>query len=63
MWIMRRRYRSGAADAIQRATNLRSLNEAAVAVHRAGHVPIIGVNMALPIIEAAGSSGAAMTTS
>ena len=34
--------------------NLQVLNAAAVALHRAGHVPVIGVNMALPMIEAAG---------
>jgi hypothetical protein len=35
------------------------LNEAAVALHRAGHVPVIGINMALPMVEAAGGSDAA----
>lgn len=33
---------------------LRALNVAALALWRAGHVPIIGVNMALPMVEAAG---------
>jgi hypothetical protein len=51
-------YRSGAAGTRQRSVNLRLLNEAAVAVHRAGHLPIIGVNMALPMIEAVGGSEA-----
>jgi hypothetical protein len=37
---------------------LKKLNEAAVALHRAGHVPIIGVDMALPMIEAAGGGAA-----
>jgi len=32
----------------------RSMNEAALAVFRKGHVPIIGVNLALPLIEIAG---------
>lgn len=41
------------------SANLKVLNEAAVALHRAGHVPIVGVNMALPMIEAAGGSDAA----
>jgi hypothetical protein len=30
------------------------MNDAALAVWRKGHVPIIGVNLALPIVEAAG---------
>jgi hypothetical protein len=60
MWIMvSGPYRSGAADSAARAANLATLNEAAVALHRAGHVPIIGVNAALPMIAAAGSSEAA----
>jgi hypothetical protein len=49
-------YSSGAGDPASRAENLRKLNEAAFAVFRAGHVPVIGVNMALPIIEAAGGA-------
>jgi len=44
----------GVADAEQRARNLAAMNEAALALFRAGHVPIIGVNVALPLIEAAG---------
>ena len=60
MWIMiAGPYRTGAADAAARATNLTKLNEAAIALFRAGHVPIIGVNMALPMIAAAGGSAAA----
>ncbi|SMH36103.1 hypothetical protein [Azospirillum agricola] len=47
-------YRSGGADAAQRAANLRILNEAALSVFRRGHIPLIGVNAALPIIEIAG---------
>jgi hypothetical protein len=55
MWIMvAGPYRAGAADAAARATNLRTLNEAALAVFRRGHIPVIGVNLALPIIEVAG---------
>ena len=49
-------YSSGARSAEQRAQNLRRMNEAAVEVFRMGHVPVIGVNMALPMIEAAGES-------
>ena len=52
-------YRAGGADAAGRAANLRVLNEAALALHRLGHVPVIGVNMALPLIEAAGDDDAA----
>jgi len=37
-----------------RAANLRRMNEAAVAVAARGHVPVIGVNAALPVLEAAG---------
>jgi Domain of unknown function (DUF1937) len=55
MWIMvAGPYTAGAADAEARANNLRALNRAAVAVFRMGHVPIIGVNLALPLIEVAG---------
>lgn len=62
MWIMiAGPYRTGggAADPAIRSANLKILNEAAVALHRAGHVPIIGVNMALPMIEAVGGGDAA----
>ena len=52
-------YKAGATDAAGWAANLKKLNQAAVALHRAGHVPIIGVNMALPMIESAGGSAAA----
>jgi len=56
MWIMiSGPYTSGAADEHQRAANLRVLNEAALALFRMGHVPVIGVNMALPVIEAGGA--------
>lgn len=51
-------YSAGGADAAGRMANLRALNEAALVLHRAGHVPVIGVNMALPVIEAAGGSEA-----
>jgi hypothetical protein len=49
-------YRSGAASAEARAGNLAELNRAALALFRAGHVPVIGVNLALPLIEAAGEA-------
>ena len=35
--------------------NLLALNGAAVEIFRKGHVPIIGVNLALPVIHAAGA--------
>ena len=60
MWIMiAGPYRAGGADPATQAANLQTLNKAAVALFRAGHVPIIGVNMALPMIEAAGGTGGA----
>jgi hypothetical protein len=37
-----------------RAANLRRMNEAAAALARRGHVPVIGVNAALPVLDAAG---------
>lgn len=55
MWIMIcGPYTSGGVDAAKRGENLRALNDVAIELFRAGHVPIIGVNMALPMIEAAG---------
>ncbi len=37
-----------------RAANLLRMNEAAVAVAKLGHIPVIGVNAALPVLDAAG---------
>lgn len=55
LWVMiAGPYRSGAASELERSRNLLALNEAAVAVLDKGHIPVIGVNLALPIIEAAG---------
>ena len=60
MWIMvGGPYGTGARTAAERAANLARMNDAALAVWRKGHVPIIGVNLALPIIEAAGGGAAA----
>ena len=57
MWIMvSGPYTAGHADEAQRAKNLDAMNEAAVALFRAGHVPIIGVNVALPMIRVAGEA-------
>lgn len=54
MWIMvAGPYTSGGADAATRAARLAELNRAALVVFRLGHVPVIGVNMALPVIAAA----------
>lgn len=56
MWIMiAGPYTSGANDAAGRAANLRALNEVALAVFRRGHVPVVGVNLALPLVEVAGA--------
>ena len=57
MWIMvAGPYTAGARSPEERAENLRVLNRAAVEIFRMGHVPMIGVNMALPMIEVAGES-------
>jgi len=57
MWIMvAGPYGSGAPDEAARAANLRAMNAAALEVWMRGHVPIIGVNNALPLIEIAGSA-------
>lgn len=55
MWIMiAGPYTGGARTEEERAANLRAMNLAAVEVFRLGHIPVIGVNLALPVIEAAG---------
>jgi hypothetical protein len=55
MWIMiAGPYRSGAKEEAEREANLLALNRAAYQVFRKGHIPILGVNLALPVIEAAG---------
>lgn len=56
MWIMiAGPYRTGAKSEADCERNLVALNRAAYAVLRKGHVPIVGVNLALPVIQAAGS--------
>jgi hypothetical protein len=47
-------YTAGRADEARRQANLDAMNRAALALLRAGHVPIIAVNAALPIIRVAG---------
>ena len=55
MWIMvSGPYTANARTDAERAANLRAMNVAALELFRRGHVPVIGVNAALPIIEAAG---------
>jgi hypothetical protein len=55
LWIMvAGPYRSGSSDPEVWARNLRRLNRFAHAVFLKGHVPIVGVNLALPVIEIAG---------
>jgi hypothetical protein len=57
MWIMiSGPYTSNAATPERRAENLAAMNRAALALFRMGHVPIIGVNLALPMIEVAGDA-------
>lgn len=56
MWIMiAGPYTAGAPTPESRAANLLEMNRAAVAVFDKGHIPIIGVNLALPMIHAAGT--------
>lgn len=60
MWIMvSGPYTAGEADRETRAANLKAMNAAAVTLFRRGHVPVIGVNQALPMVEAAGGGEAA----
>ena len=55
MWIMiAGPYKSGTDNPETWKENLRILNEYAYRVFEKGHIPVIGVNMALPIISAAG---------
>jgi hypothetical protein len=49
-------YRSGTGDDPDRlAANVAAMNDAALAVYRAGHLPVTGEALALPLIERAGS--------
>jgi len=49
-------YRSGTGDDPERvAANMEAMNRAALEVFRAGHTPVTGEALALPLIELAGS--------
>lgn len=49
-------YRSGTGDDPRRmAENLRHLEESALPLFRAGHIPLIGEWLALPLMQVAGS--------
>ena len=51
-------YRSGTDDRPElMAANLRALEEAAWPIFRAGHVPMIGEWVALPVLSSAGATG------
>ncbi|KAA2266626.1 DUF4406 domain-containing protein [Solihabitans fulvus] len=50
-------YRSGTGDDPARlAANVATMNEAALRLFRAGHLPVTGEALALPLIELAGST-------
>jgi hypothetical protein len=49
-------YRSGTGDdPVKLAANVQAMNAAALDVYRAGHLPVTGEALALPLIELAGS--------
>ena len=49
-------YRSGTNDDPAKiATNMQAMNQAALTLFRAGHLPIAGEALAMPLIEIAGS--------
>jgi hypothetical protein len=51
-------YRSGTGDDPARlAANAAAMNETALDLFRAGHLPVTGEALALPLIETAGSAG------
>jgi hypothetical protein len=55
LWIMiAGPYRGSSSDREAWAKNHQLLNRYALEVLRKGHIPVIGVNAALPMIEAAG---------
>ncbi|MEU2671643.1 DUF4406 domain-containing protein [Streptomyces sp. NPDC007164] len=51
-------YRSGTDDDPRKLeANVRAMNEAALVLFRAGHLPVTGEALALPLLETAGSTG------
>jgi hypothetical protein len=46
-------YRTGATTNDEREANLRRLNEAALDLFHRGHIPLVAVNMAHPLLEVA----------
>ncbi|WP_329615398.1 DUF4406 domain-containing protein [Streptomyces brevispora] len=51
-------YRSGTGDDPARLdAHVRAMNRAALTLFRAGHLPLTGEALALPLVEAAGSAG------
>ncbi|MEU3612453.1 DUF4406 domain-containing protein [Streptomyces sp. NPDC006872] len=52
-------YRSGTGDdPVKLAANVRAMNEAALVLFRAGHLPVTGEALALPLLETAGGDPA-----
>lgn len=50
-------YRSGTGDDPRKLeANVRAMNQAALALFRAGHLPVTGEALALPLLETAGST-------
>ncbi|SHI16866.1 DUF4406 domain-containing protein [Streptomyces sp. 3214.6] len=50
-------YRSGTGDdPAKLADNVRAMNEVALTLFRAGHLPVTGEALALPLLEAAGGA-------
>lgn len=57
LWIMiAGPYRGGAENEQARQKNLDFMNRAAYEVFKKGHIPIVGVNNALPLVKIAGDS-------
>ncbi|MFG3138917.1 DUF4406 domain-containing protein [Streptomyces sp. NPDC048211] len=51
-------YRSGTGDApAALEANVRAMNRTALALFRAGHLPVTGEALALPLLETAGGTG------
>lgn len=48
-------FRHGSDDPEVWAANLRAMHEAVLEVHEKGHLPVIGVDVALPLIGVAGT--------